>query len=112
VLVQLDGPERSLNGVREISSDPVLLQAAAEKLVEMGGITARLGHHILGLQDKERSGVLSTVGRHLAFLDSEPVARVVAVAVLIRNNSAGQEPRSISAFRRTSLKRSEACYAV
>jgi len=80
VLVQLDGPERSLNGVREISSDPVLLQAAAEKLVEMGGITARLGHHILGLQDKERSGVLSTVGRHLAFLDSEPVARVVAVS--------------------------------
>lgn len=80
VLLVFQGHERSLNSVREIISDPGLLDAAVEKLVRMGGIPARMGNHIRGLQDKERAGVLSTVTRHLAFLDSELVERAVATS--------------------------------
>jgi type IV secretion system protein VirD4 len=78
VLVRLEGPDRNLNAVREITADPALLEAAAQKLIEMGGIPARMGHHIQGMQDKEKSGVMSTVARHLAFLDSELVSAAVA----------------------------------
>ena len=78
VLAATENADRNLNTVREIAADPALLDACADKLVAMNGIPARLGHHIQGLQDKEKSGVLSTVGRHLAFLDSELVAAAVA----------------------------------
>src|SRR5271170_374789 len=48
----------------------------------MGGSPARLGNQLKGLFDKEQAGtlskegagVLSTVARHLSFLDSELVA--------------------------------------
>src|SRR5208282_3429310 len=86
VLVRFDGEDRSLNSVQEIASDPKMLAAAADKLRQMGGIPGRLGNQLKGLFDKEQAGalskegagVLSTVARHLAFLDSELVARSVA----------------------------------
>jgi len=86
VLMRLEGEERSLNSVQEIASDPKMLAAAAEKLREMGGLHARLGSQIKALFDGEQAGmlskegasVMSTVTRHLSFLDSELVARSVA----------------------------------
>jgi type IV secretion system protein VirD4 len=86
VLMRFEGEDRSLNSVQEIASDPKLLAAAADKLREMGGIPARFGNQLSVLFDKEHTGalskegagVLSTVGRHLAFLDSEMVARSTA----------------------------------
>jgi type IV secretion system protein VirD4 len=86
VLMRFEGEDRSLNSVQEIASDPKMLAAAADKLREMGGIPARLGNQIMGLFDKEQAGVLSkegasvlsTVARHLAFLDSPMVAKSVA----------------------------------
>jgi type IV secretion system protein VirD4 len=83
VLSRLKGSERNLNSLQEIASDPMLLFAVAEKLQKMHGIAARMGSQIKGLFEKpgvlskEGSGVLSTVTRHLSFLDSEMVARSV-----------------------------------
>jgi type IV secretion system protein VirD4 len=86
VLMRFEGEDRSLNSVQEIASDPKMLAAAADKLREMGGIPARLGSQLkvlfeneqTGTLSKEGAGVLSTVARHLAFLDSELVARSTA----------------------------------
>jgi len=88
VLMRFEGEDRSLTSVQEIASDPNMLAAAADKLREMGGIPARLGNQLKVLFDKEQAGVLSkegasvlsTVARHLAFLDSELVARSVATS--------------------------------
>ncbi len=86
VLKRFEGKERSLNSVQEIASDPSLLATTADMLRGMGGIPARLGHQLKVLFDsektatlnKEGAGVLSTVARHLAFLDSDLVAKAVA----------------------------------
>jgi type IV secretion system protein VirD4 len=88
VLMRFMAEHRSLNSVQDIASDPKLLSAAAYKLREIGGIPARLGNQLMALFDKEKAGalskegaaVLSTVQRHLAFLDSELVARSVAAS--------------------------------
>lgn len=83
LLMTFEGAERSLNSVQDICSDPRLLAAAAEKLREMGGIPARMGNQLLmtlfenertATLSKEGAGVLSTLARHLSFLDSELVA--------------------------------------
>lgn len=85
VLTRFEGEERSLTSVQEIASDPELLASAAERLREMGGMLARLGSQLKGLFDRkyvsgsrEGDSVLSTVIRHLSFLDSELVAKSVA----------------------------------
>ena len=86
VLMRFKDHDRSLNSVQEIASDPDMLAAAADKLREMGGIPARMGNQLKVLFDKEGAatlskegaGVLSTVARHLAFLDSELVAKSTA----------------------------------
>jgi type IV secretion system protein VirD4 len=86
VLMRFEGEDRSLNSVQEIASDPRMLAAAADKLREIGGIPARLGNQIKAVFDSEHAGmlskegasVMSTVARHLSFLDSELVARSVA----------------------------------
>ena len=86
VLLRLTGEERSLNSVASIASDPAMLAAAADRLREIGGVASRLGNTIKMLFEKgttltkEGSGVLSTVSRHLSFLDSEMVARAVATS--------------------------------
>ena len=87
VLHTFKDEDRSLNSVQEIVSDPEMLRAAANKLQELGGIPGRLGNQLKTLFDKESSsltkegaGVLSTVTRHLSFLDSELVAKAVATS--------------------------------
>jgi type IV secretion system protein VirD4 len=86
VLMRFRNDERSLNSVQEIASDPQLLAAAAMKLCALGGIQARYGHQLKALFDSEHEGrlskegasVLSTVARHLAFLDSHLVEKATA----------------------------------
>ncbi len=86
ILMRFKDEDRSLNSVQEIASDPKLLYAAAEKLREIGGIPARFGNQIktlfdlatAGMLSKEGASVMSTVARHLAFLDSELVAKSTA----------------------------------
>jgi len=86
VLMRFEGEDRSLSSVQEIASDAKTVAAAADKLREMGGIPARLGNQLKGLFDKEQNctlskegaGVLSTVARHLSFLDSELVANSIS----------------------------------
>ncbi|HEV3438348.1 MAG TPA: type IV secretory system conjugative DNA transfer family protein, partial [Gemmata sp.] len=87
VLMRFEGEERSLNSVQEIASgDPKMLAAAADNLRDMGGIPARLGGQLkalfhveeAGALSKEGASVLTSVTRHLSFLDSEPVAKSVA----------------------------------
>jgi len=74
------GQERNLNSVQEIASDPALLYATADHLQQMGGIPGRMGNMLKALFDidkmltKEGTSVMSTVARHLSFLDSEMVA--------------------------------------
>jgi type IV secretion system protein VirD4 len=86
VLRRFTGPERSLNSVQDIASDPAVLASAAHELHKMGGIPARLGLQVKilfdkeGLPTKEGTGVLSTVNRHMSFLDSEMVAKSVATS--------------------------------
>lgn len=68
---------RSLQTVRTILSDPKSLDAAIKVLLEprlCGGILARMGTSLLHFVDKEKSSVLTTVGRHLRFLDSLAIA--------------------------------------
>ncbi len=85
VLLVFKDEERTLNSVQEIVSDVDLLKAAASKLQELAGIPARLGNQLKTLCDKDGSGltkegagVLSTVTRHLSFLDSELVGKSVS----------------------------------
>src|SRR6185312_15074244 len=85
VLLVMKDEDRNLNSVQEIVSDPEMLWGAAKKLQELGGIPGRLGNQLKTLFDKESSsltkegaGVISTVTRHLSWLDSEPVAKAVA----------------------------------
>ena len=84
ILMRFEGEERSLNSLQEIASDVGMLLVAAEKLQETGDLPRRLGSQIKalfdkdGLPTKEGSSVLSTVARHLSFLDSELVARCVS----------------------------------
>ena len=85
VLLKMKDEDRNLSSVQEIVSDPDMLNATAKMMQEMDGIPARLGNQIKTLFDKEGSGltkegagVLSTVTRHLSFLDSDLVAKAVA----------------------------------
>jgi type IV secretion system protein VirD4 len=86
VLMRFKDEDRNLSSVQEIASDTAMLACAADKLIETGGIPARMGQQIktlfenehIGLLSKEGAGVLSTVARHLSFLDSELVAQSVA----------------------------------
>ena len=85
ILLRFHAEERNLNSLQELISDRKALRAAAKKLQEIGGIPARLGNQIEGLFEngtdeltKEGAGVLSTATRHLAFLDSDLVAKAVS----------------------------------
>ena len=82
VLLTMDDKHRNLNSVKTIVSESALLDEVAIKLSAMGtlreGVPARMGGYLQGLQDKERSSILSTCCRHLSFLDSELVAKIVA----------------------------------
>jgi type IV secretion system protein VirD4 len=84
VLIRLQGTERSLNSVAEIAADPMTLLRMCYELKAMGGIFERLGNKIKRWFDKdnfltkEGTGILNTIGRHLAFLDSPMVANALS----------------------------------
>src|SRR5262249_6804124 len=88
VLLRFTGAERNLNSVAEIASNPLMMYRAAEQLIALGGISERCGNHIKGMFDsgqvpmlsKEGSGVVSTLARFLSFLDSDVVAKSLAVS--------------------------------
>jgi type IV secretion system protein VirD4 len=87
VLLKFNDEDRNLSSVQEIASDPDMLKAGANVLQQLGGIPARLGAQLkalfeqgTGVLTKEGSGILSTVTRHLSFLDSELVAKAVATS--------------------------------
>ncbi|MFL5241525.1 MAG: type IV secretory system conjugative DNA transfer family protein [Gemmataceae bacterium] len=84
VLLRFKGEDRNLSSVQEIISDPELLKATVKMLQQVGGVPARLGNQLKTLFErdgsgltKEGAGVLSTVTRHLSFLDSDLVAKAV-----------------------------------
>jgi type IV secretion system protein VirD4 len=92
VLMQMRGMERTLSSVREICCSAPLLLKAAEHLVQIGSIPARMGNSIFMLFEtmrgadgqavkvlgKEGASVMSTVLRHLSFLDSNMVEESVS----------------------------------
>jgi type IV secretion system protein VirD4 len=84
VLLRLTDKERTLNSVQDIASEPMLILSVAYKLKELGGIPARLGNKLRRLFDKDGSptkegtGVFNTMGRYLAFLDSQMVANAMS----------------------------------
>ncbi len=89
ILLTFTGEERSLNSVQDIASDPMMMLAASAKLIALGGIPERMGNQIKALfapdngvmlLTKEGAGVMSTVQRHLAFLDSDLVAQAVSAS--------------------------------
>jgi type IV secretion system protein VirD4 len=79
MIVQLgaDGDEtRSLQMVREVLSSPPKLEKAISLMLESNawnGMLSRIGGQLTHFIDKEKSSTLTTVGRHLRFLDSLPV---------------------------------------
>lgn len=87
ILLKFKNEDRSLNSLQEIASDPELLKASAEHLQKIGDLPRRLGNQLKHLFDKDGSGftkegngVISTVVRHLSFLDSDLVAKAVATS--------------------------------
>lgn len=78
VLYAMSPEHRNLNSVKDIISDPKMLDEVAIRLCAMDGVMARMGSQVQGLQDKERSSILSTACRHLSFLDSEKVGDSLA----------------------------------
>ena len=67
---------RSLQTVREILSNPQRLEMAIKVMVQSkawNGILARLGGQLQHFIEREKSSTLTTVGRHMRFLDSLPV---------------------------------------
>ena len=94
VCLTFKGKERSLNAVRDIVSDPDMVIGVSVKLQEARGVPGRMGSQLKFLYErvqkpdgktalvlsKEGSSVLSTVGRHLSFLDSELVEKCLAVS--------------------------------
>jgi type IV secretion system protein VirD4 len=78
-VVQYGGRDasRSLQTVRDILSHPQKLDMAIKLMCESecwGGMLARMGGQLLHFVDKEKSSTLTTVSRHLRFLDSLAVA--------------------------------------
>lgn len=68
---------RSLQTVRDLFSDPRKLEMAIKLMVESDawhGMLARLGGQLALFVDKERASTLTTVSRHLRFLDTLAVA--------------------------------------
>jgi type IV secretion system protein VirD4 len=79
VTVQYGGEEgsRSLQKMREILSDPARIPLAIKLMREStawNGMLARMGGQLELFVDRERSSTLSTVLRHLRFLDTPTVA--------------------------------------
>jgi type IV secretion system protein VirD4 len=71
------GESRSLQMVRELLSHPQKIEMAIKLMCESdcwGGMLARMGGQCLNYVDKEKSSTLTTVSRHLRFLDTPAIA--------------------------------------
>jgi len=70
---------RNLNSVREMIADPAVYATALKKLIEAGGIYARMGHDLQkqAQSEKEFAGVRSTCNTSVSFLDSEMISKTV-----------------------------------
>ena len=77
-VVQHAPPEdRSLQTVRDILANPEELAAAITVMRQSDawdGMLARMGNQLTHFKDKELGSVLTSVGRHLRFLDSPAIA--------------------------------------
>jgi type IV secretion system protein VirD4 len=72
-----EGENRSLQSVRTLLTDPAKMQQAIEVLCKSDawdGMLARMGHQLQRFMDKELSSVLTTVNRHMRFLDTVSIA--------------------------------------
>ncbi|MBI5764514.1 MAG: type IV secretory system conjugative DNA transfer family protein [Planctomycetes bacterium] len=72
----VDEGTRSLQTVRDIVSDPQKLDWAIKLMGESdawGGLLNRMGGQLQHFIEKEKASVLTTVGRHLRFLDTPAV---------------------------------------
>lgn len=68
---------RSLQTVRELATNPQKLELAIKLMQESaawGGMLARMGGQLAQFVDKEKSSTLTTVSRHLRFLDTPAIA--------------------------------------
>lgn len=68
---------RSLQTVKQILSDPESLQMAIRAMIASkawGGFLSRLGSTLTYFKDRELNSVMTTVNRHLSFLDTPSVA--------------------------------------
>jgi type IV secretion system protein VirD4 len=68
---------RSLNTLRDIVTNPQRLEMSIKLMQEStawGGMLARFGGQLSSYVDKEKSSTLTTVSRHLKFLDTPAVA--------------------------------------
>lgn len=80
VVMYGNAPEgtRSLQTVRDILSNPQKLELAIKLLLEStlcGGMLARMGGQLTHFIEKEKSSTMTTVSRHLRFLDTLAVAQ-------------------------------------
>ncbi|HEX3997491.1 MAG TPA: type IV secretory system conjugative DNA transfer family protein [Pirellulales bacterium] len=72
-----DPDDRSLQTVRNVLSDPQKMEMATKLLCGSDawqGMLARMGHQLTHYKDKELGSTLTTVNRHLRFLDTLAVA--------------------------------------
>ncbi|HEX4231567.1 MAG TPA: type IV secretory system conjugative DNA transfer family protein, partial [Bryobacteraceae bacterium] len=72
-----DPDDRSLQTVRNVLSDPHKMEMATKLLCGSDawqGMLARMGHQLTHYKDKELGSTLTTVNRHLRFLDTLAVA--------------------------------------
>lgn len=77
VVVIAERQDRSLQSVRTLLTDPDRMQAAIDLMRQseaMDGMLARLGHQLTHFKDKELASTLTSVNRHLRFLDSTAIA--------------------------------------
>ena len=85
-VVTADAPidEKNLLTVRKLIVDPLAFQGAVSEMTnseKADGVLQTLGQLILGWgNDKEKSSILSTMNRHLSFLDSPLVSRSLATS--------------------------------
>jgi len=77
VVQYADADDRSLQTVRGLLSDPQKMETAIKLLCGSDawqGMLARMGHQLTHYKDKELGSTLTTVNRHLRFLDTPTVA--------------------------------------
>lgn len=78
VAVRCEGAERSLDSLRNLLACG--FDGVTRTLIQKGGLYARMGASLEGMEAKERSGVLSTAHRHTNFLDTPEIASVTATS--------------------------------